>query len=337
MTRLVVQAIGNAAVDIIAPVSEDFLKEHQLTKSACVAIDGQTSDTFLKILDFDAIVPGGAAANVCATIGALGGAAEFIGKAGDDNEGKLLRDSLKQYGVIFDTPPSAKESTAKIYTLITPDRDRTFASYYGASNDLSLQDIEDVGKRPSAFLYLDGYALAHPHGFEVLREAAIKAKKKGTTILFSPNDINLIEECSVEMKELYALADIVFLNSMEAVKLSGEKNMRDTVHKFLKTDKTLLITRSERGSYILHQGGMNEVEAAPLRRPIVNTNGAGDHYVGGFLFGLAQGFSIQDAARLGAWCAREVLTVEGARPQQSYAPLLEDFKRNPFQYCLKVK
>lgn len=318
--------IGNAGIDVTASVASDdelsSLGFHD--KGGCAFPDYEGALRLSKELKNPLNEPGGVAANVLCTYGALGGQGRFIGKTAPDAMGDLFRASLKPFGVAFDTKPCGDDVLSTlIFTAITPDNERSFASYYGASHLISPDDVEDTWFNGDTTLLIDSYMLMSDGGPKTLRHAANIAKNRGSAIIFMPCSLSVIHQKWDDMQDLQALSNAIIANQEEALALAQKDTVEQTVEHLKEQFDWGVVTMSERGAIYFEKGRPNIHQPAPSQTfTIVNTNGAGDNFTGGFIYGRHHGFTIEQSLRLGQLCAVNALQNSGARPTGSLKHLL---------------
>lgn len=311
--------IGNLCVDIVAAVDESFLDARGFKKGECTYIDLQTAIDTESALVSPAFIAGGSSANSAAGITALGGTAAMLGIIGDDATGKVVRDDCAARNIFL--PHSTSNNVSKnsdgstrIFCLYTPDGERTFASYYGVALTLSPDNLDHDVLRNTRVLNLDGFGLISPRAFETYMVAIEIAHSAGAKVAFNPNDPSVIERNRNNVNTLIEAADIVLCNEREALSLTGEADCDKAIQSLARKGKIVAVTRSELGAVVIHDGSISNVPPPPLPGKLVETNGAGDAFSAGFLYGLIKGKNIVEAATLGCACAGTIITHVGARP-----------------------
>ncbi len=317
--------VGNAAIDVTCSVSDVLLADMNVPKGSCAFPDDAAvaliEDTLARNGIDVALEPGGSAANVACTIGALGGKSAFIGKAAKDRFGDLFGQSIARWGVA--NPVSAIDPaiapTTRIYTFITPDGERSFAAYYGSSNHLVPADVDEGTVARAAFLGVDGYSLAWSHGFETSMRAIELAKKHDTPVMFAPSAPSIIENWKPRVDTLLAACDAIICNTHESLLLTGAADAASALPLLAHGRQFAAITVSADGAIAMDGAGVAVHRPNPaFDFSIVNTNGAGDNFSAGFLYGRAQGWALDKCLDLGLACAVNVLKLNGPRPD---APL----------------
>lgn len=334
MNKYLLTGIGNAAIDIVCSVTEEQFRALNLRvpKASTDFLElnrAQHIEATLKGWNTHCdYIPGGSAANTACVLGALGAPAAFIGKTADDTMGQLFTDSIKTRSVACNTAPAptGETSTTRIFTFITPDSERTFATYYGSSDYLTPQDADEDMIASSECLYIDGYMLASKYGYETLMTAIGHAQAHNKTVIFNPSASSVIHTWPDRVKEIIAKSHGVICNEEEAFHLTGHRDVQKALEALAPTGKFAVITIGQKGSWV-RKDGTNLHRPVPDRPiHIVNTNGAGDAFTGGFLYGLTKNWPLAACLDLGTECAIHVLGQTGPRPLGSLVPLLEQFK-----------
>ena len=313
--------IGNAIMDIIAPVPESFLAEHKMDKGGMALIDQPRALSLNKALDKAAstqTVAGGSAANTMVGIAALGARAAYIGKVGKDKVGKELSKGFHAAGVDFTTSPATGgQGSGRCMIAVTPDGERTMNTFLGASSLFTKADIVASKIKAAETLYLEGYLFDSDAAKAAFVSAAQIAKKAGCQVALTLSDSFCVGRHRESFRELVDNhVDILFANEDEALSLY-ETDRLDTGLDALNLTKTVsCVTRSEKGSVIQDGARRYHVPAAPVDK-VVDTTGAGDQYAAGVLAGRAMGMDWADAGYLGSLCAAEVISHYGARPEKS--------------------
>jgi len=316
-----VLCIGNAIVDIVARVEEDFLVTHDRIKGSMMLVDAETSARI-----YDAMPPaversGGSAGNTAAGIASLGGRAAYMGKVHADQLGNVFRHDIRAIGVHYETEASNTGApTATSMILVTPDAQRTMSTYLGACGELALDDIdEDVVARADV-TYIEGYMWDRDNQKEAVLKAMDVAHAHGKLVSLSLSDSFCVDRFRSEFVELVeGKVDILFANEAEIKSLYQVDTFEEAMERLRPHVKLAALTRSEKGSVVLSQDQVVAVPAHPT--DLIDTTGAGDLYAAGFLFGYTSGKSLEDCARLGGLAAAEVISHLGARPEVNLAKL----------------
>jgi sugar/nucleoside kinase (ribokinase family) len=312
-----VLGIGNAIVDVMARTEEDFLVAEGLSKSTMHLIDAARAETLHAHMQGTAIErSGGSAGNTAAGVASLGGRAAFIGKVADDALGALYRDDMHATGVHFETLPlTGGAPTARSMILITPDGERTMNTYLGACQALGPADIDADVVGAAAITYLEGYLWDPPEAKKAFRRAAEIAHNAGRKVSITLSDAFCVDRFRAEFLDLIRTrtVDILFANDSELKSLYTTSSLEAAVAA-IGTDCALTaVTVGSDGALVVTPEGVTAVPATPVAE-VVDLTGAGDLFAAGFLFGVARGMELAEAARLGTLAASEVIGHIGPRP-----------------------
>lgn len=318
-----VVGIGNAIVDLLAHASDAFLVNEGIHKGTMTLVDEARAGALLAKMNDPQRSSGGSAGNTVAGIAALGGRAAYIGKVHDDENGRVFANDLKKLGIHFSSVPAkAGASTACCMIFITPDGQRSMNTYLGACVDLGPNEIDETLIAKSRITYLEGYLFDKPEAKEAFYVAANFAQKHGRKVALTLSDPFCVNRHRADFVKLIGeKVDILFANESEACALF-EKNTLDEVLTVLgNLCELAVVTRSEDGSVILHNGKVIPIKAAPVVK-VEDTTGAGDLYAAGFLYGYTQGKELAECGRIASICAAEVISHVGPRPMKDLKGLI---------------
>jgi sugar/nucleoside kinase (ribokinase family) len=314
-----VLGIGNAIFDVLVQTDERFLSLHGMTKGGMALIDEARAASIYRDMGPATEMSGGSAANTIVGIANLGARAAYVGKVRDDQIGRLYIHDIRAAGVAFETKAAADgPATGCSYILVTPDGERTMNTYLGAAQELMPGDIDEAQIAASSVIYLEGYLWDPKSAKEAFVKASTIAHQAGRQVALTLSDSFCVDRYRGEFLDLMrsGTVDLVFANEAELHSLYQTSDF-DTALKQLRVDSKLgVVTRSEKGCVVASTDGVLEVPAFPIRQ-MVDTTGAGDLFAAGFLFGLVRGAGHENAGRLGALAAAEVIQHIGARPQTS--------------------
>lgn len=313
-SRFDIIGIGNAIVDFLSQTEDAFLSRHNMPKGAMSLIDASTATKLTEAMQGGLSASGGSVANSCAVAAALGSRVAFLGKVANDEMGEIFRREIAAVGVHYATPP-LKDSvpTARCLILVTPDGQRTMNTYLGAGGEFSLDDLDETLIAASKITYLEGYLFDPPAAQTAFREAVRMARAAGQKTALSLSDAFCVDRHRDRFKRLIAEGiDILFANEAEICSLYQVNSFEEAAEKAARDVNLAVLTRSEAGSLILHNGQRIEVPAVPVK--LVDSTGAGDAYAAGFLSAYTAGKSLLDAGHLGAQAAALAISRIGARP-----------------------
>jgi sugar/nucleoside kinase (ribokinase family) len=318
-----VLGIGNAIVDVIARAEDDFLLRQGMRKGGMALIDEAQAHAIYDAMGPATEISGGSAANTIAGLASFGARAAFLGKVKDDQLGGAFAHDIRAAGVSYTTAPAADgPATARCYILVTPDGERTMNTYLGAAQHLSPADVDEALVASAAITYLEGYLWDPRNAKDAFVKAARLAHAADRRVALTLSDAFCVDRWRDEFLQLMRsrTVDLVFANEAELRSLYQTSDF-DAALAALRQDAELaVVTRSEKGCLVVSREHTEAVPASPVER-VVDTTGAGDLFAAGFLFGLARGAELRDAARLGALAAAEVIQHLGARPETSLRTL----------------
>ena len=321
--RYDVLGIGNAIFDVLVKTDESFLGRHGMTKGSMTLIDEARAGAIYRDMGPATEMSGGSAANTIVGVASLGGRAAYVGKVKDDQIGRLYIHDIRAAGVAFETAAASEgPATGCSYILVTGDGERTMNTYLGAAQQLAPADIDPVQIASARIVYLEGYLWDPKDAKEAFVKASSIAHEAGRRVALTLSDSFCVDRYRDEFLELMrkATVDIVFANEAELHSLYQTSDF-DTALGQLRADARLgVVTRSEKGCVVASGEGVIAVPAFPIEA-LVDTTGAGDLFAAGFLFGLVRGTGYENAGRLGALAAAEVIQHVGARPQVSLKEL----------------
>ena len=311
-----VLCIGNAIVDVIARVEEEFVSRHGLVKGSMNLIDEARAEELYAGMGQAIEVSGGSAGNTAAGIASLGGKAAYFGKVKADQLGAIFRHDMRAQGVAFDTPAAEEgPATARSFILVTPDSERTMNTYLGACVNFTTRDVDRRVVEASAVTYMEGYLWDRPEAKEAFTLAARIARAAGRKTSITLSDSFCVERHRDSFLELIRNdIDIVFANETEIKSLYKTQNFDGAMKAIAKDCPIAVLTRSEKGCIVVKGNEVHASAAHPVDK-VVDVTGAGDLFAAGFLYGFTNGKSLQESAQLGSLAAAEVISHIGARPE----------------------
>lgn len=305
-----VLGLGNALTDVLLQVSEDSLRELGLPKGSMNLITLEQAEQIQ--MHFASVrkrmVAGGSASNTITTISQLGGTAAFIGKIGNDEVGKFYREDMIKNGVTPILLTSSTQMSGCSVVLITPDGERTFATYLGAAADMHADDI-----KKEAFV---GYDIFHIEGYlvqdkELIEKAMRLAKEAGCMVSLDLASYNVVNENQRFLKDLISkYVDIVFANEDESFAYT-HLNPEESVAKLAQQCDIAVVKVGKRGSYVQQSNERYHIGA--ITTSCTDSTGAGDLYAGGFLHALSDGFDIRRCGEIGTIAAGRIVEVVGTK------------------------
>lgn len=320
-----VVGIGNALVDVVAHVDDDFLADQSLVKGAMTLVEQETADFLYGKMPKGIECSGGSCANTMAGIASLGGTGAFIGKVRDDYFGKVFAHDLATIGVNFANEPATEgPATGRCLVMVTGDAQRTMCTDLGIASTLGTQDLNGGVIQTSQIVYMEGYLFDRPEAQRAFARAAQFAHDSGHKVSVSLSDPFCVDRHRDAFRELVAThVDILFANEVEVLSLYEVERFDEALQKLRGQTEITCLTRSAKGSVIVRGDEVHVIDAEPVQA-VLDTTGAGDLYAAGFLYGYTRGLDLGLCGRIAAIAAAEVISHNGARPETSLAALVEE-------------
>tara|TARA_B110000503_G_scaffold59939_1_gene95424 strand:- start:2908 stop:3834 length:927 start_codon:yes stop_codon:yes gene_type:complete len=302
--------IGNAIVDIICKVDDQYLMDNQLTKSTMKLVDEHEFKKLLSTLKIEETVSGGSVANSIVGLSQLGNDVGFIGKISADDLGQKYEDGLKKEKVKY--LYEKKEElvpTGSCLILITPDSERTMCTYLGTAGKINESDIDQKIIKNSEITFLEGYLWDEGEP----KKAFDKAINNSNKVALSLSDLFCVERHKKHFLELVKnKIDILFANEQEFLSLINSNSFDEIVSFSKNLKKNIIITRGKKGAVAISN---NEVVECPAKQnlKIKDLTGAGDLFAAGYLHGYINEFSMSKSLEKGTELSSEIIQKLGAR------------------------
>lgn len=305
-----VLGIGNAIVDVLCKVDDQFIKDHSLTKGTMKLVDEQEFKRLLSNLKIESTVSGGSVANSIVGMSQLGDDVSFIGKVNDDDFGHKYIDGLKKENVdYFYNVKKANIPTGTCLILITPDSERTMCTFLGIAGQIDDNDIDANAIQNAEITFLEGY-LWDEGGPTKAFEKALSAAKKSAMSLSDPFCVDRHKDSFLNLVK--NKLDIIFANEKEAMSLIDAKNFDEVIEFGKSLNKLFIVTRSDKGSVAIEGNDVSEAQAKSNLN-IVDLTGAGDLFAAGFLHGFTNNKNPHESLKLGTEMASKIIQKIGAR------------------------
>ena len=325
--RFDVLTIGNAIVDVIAPIEAGFLEREGMTEGIMHLIDADRSAYLYDLMPAEKRqISGGSAGNTAAGVASLGGRAAFIGKVADDDLGDVFATDLNRIGVHYGVSRlSDGPATARSMILISPDGERTMNTYLGACHQLTTADIKEDEIGGAILTYMEGFLWDPAEAKKAFVMAAHYAHKHERATSFTLSDPFCVGRFRDEFLDLIRskTIDYVLGNIEELKSLYETDDLGTAVQAIAKDAELAAITMGADGAMVVHNGEITTVPAYAIDR-VVDATGAGDLFASGFLLAIARGQTFESALKLGCLSASEVISHIGARPVQSLKELARE-------------
>ena len=302
--------IGNAIVDVLCKVDDDFLVKNSLTKSTMKLIDEDEFKTLLSLINIEETVSGGSVANSIVGLSQLGNNVGFIGKISEDSLGQKYEDGLKKEKVNY-LYNKKKEPipTGSCLILITPDSERTMCTYLGTAGKINDQDIDASIIKDSEITFLEGYLWDEGEP----KKAFDKAITYSNKVAMSLSDLFCVERHKEHFLELAKnKLDIIFANEQEITSLINANSFEEIVNFSKQIKKSVVITRGDKGAISILNDELIECEAQKNLN-IKDLTGAGDLFAAGYLHGIINNLSIKECLIKGTELSSKIIQKIGAR------------------------
>jgi sugar/nucleoside kinase (ribokinase family) len=304
-----VLGVGNALMDIITQLEDDsILQAYGLPRGSMTLVDAALSQNIFNatLKNKKEITTGGSAANTIRCLASLGGNGGYIGKTGNDELGQIFKNEFTKKGIKTHMALSEKD-TGRVMGLISPDSERTMATYLGAAADLLTSDLNPSLLKGYSYFYMEGY-LVQNH--ELIKSGFEMAKAEGLVTAIDLASFNVVEANPGFLKELIKNSvDIVFANEEEAQALTG-KSPEEALEDISGMCGLAIVKVGKDGSFI--KKGGEKIKVNGISAKAIDTTGAGDSYAAGFLYGLTKGFPLEKCGNVASLVAGKVVEVLGA-------------------------
>jgi fructokinase len=306
--------IGNAIVDVLAKVDDEFLIKRNFVKGSMKLINKSEFEDLKKNIKIEKVVAGGSVANTMSGIAYLKGNPSFIGKINSDNFGEIYKKSLEDINVNF---PYLKKnenlSTGASIILITPDSERTMCTYLGISSHLSDKDINESNIINNELIFLEGYLWDKGISEKMFKHTINIAKKNKIKIAMSLSDVFCVTRHKEDFYNLLTNdLDILIGNENEIKELTNKENLLDSISQLKKLNKLIVITRSENGSIAIKDSEIINCNSTKVDK-ILDLTGAGDLFAAGFLKEYLEKSEIKKCLMTGSILASRIIQKIGAR------------------------
>ena len=303
--------IGNAIVDVLCRVDEDFLDKNKLTKSTMKLIfDEKEFKNLLSNLKIEKTVSGGSVANSVVGLSQLGNKVGFIGKVCDDELGAKYEEGLKNENVEYFYSKKKEElPTGTCLILVTPDSERTMCTFLGTAGKINENDVNSDIITSSEVILLEGYLWDEGDPKKAFDKAISSAKK----VAMSLSDQFCVDRHKPHFLDLVKnKLDITFANEQEILSLIGAKSFDDVINFGKELGKIIVVTRGDKGAIAIKG---NEVSECGIKEglKVVDLTGAGDLFAAGFLHGYINNLSLKDSLEKGTEMSAKVIQQIGAR------------------------
>lgn len=326
-----VYAIGNALVDIVTEVEDDFLAQNGIEKGFMTLVDEERQHQLVKAIHLPDtnMQCGGSAANTIIGLSQFGGKGFYSCKVAKDEMGKFYLDDLAKNNVSTNLSyDSASEGiTGKCLVMTSPDAERTMNTFLGITANFSIEEVNEEAIKNAAYLYIEGYLVTSQNGLEAMKYAKKLAEENGVKTSLTFSDPSMVKYFKSQMTEVVGSGvDLLFCNEEEATLFTGTENVQAASESLKAIAKSFVITQGADGALSYHDGQFFNIPSFPTQA--IDANGAGDMFAGAFLYGISNGFSYEQAGKLASLAAAKVVSKSGPRLELSQAQkLLSEYKQ----------
>lgn len=321
-----VVGIGNAMVDVLSHVENDFLAENGIEKGIMTLIDHDRATELYAKTGPSQEISGGSAANTIAGLAALGANTAYVGKVKDDQLGEIFSHDLRAQGADFETPLAPEDhemETGRCMVMVSPDHERSMNTYLGVSEFLSPDDIDVDQMAQADWIYLEGYRFDGPDSHAAFAKAIAACKGAGGKVSLTLSDPFCVERHRDAFREMIKNdIDLLFCNEHEMRAMYETDDLDVALRLSAAEVETVACTVGAKGAYIWR--GTDEVHAPAEAVHIEDVTGAGDLFAAGFLYGVITNRDTLTAGRMGNIAAAEVISHIGARPEADLKALFAE-------------
>ena len=315
--------IGNAIVDAVCKVNENFLKSHNLQKGTMKLINEDELKKLQNEVKPSEFIAGGSVANSIVGLSSFGNQVYFIGKLNNDLFGKKYFENLRKENVGFNfNNETYKDSTGICFVFITPDGERTMTTYLGIANKLSEKEVNHKEIEQSELILIEGYLWDTPEAKNAISKSIEIAIKNSTLVSLSLSDVFCVERYKKEFLDLTKnKIDLLFGNEGEFKSLFEYDNIEKIIQELSTLNKIFVITMGEKGVTLVHKKEIVKVTSERIEK-VVDLTGAGDLFASGFVHGFINKMGFEKSLKLGTKSAAEIIKILGARPKKKLFDLI---------------
>ena len=314
--------MGNALVDIVTEVSEQFVSQHAIEKGLMTLVDEERQHQLVNAIHLASSDRqcGGSAANTIIGAAQFGAFCYYSCKVANDEMGDFYHKDLTSNGVSTNLSPGNHEAgiTGKCLVMTTPDAERTMNTFLGITATYSPNEICEPALKDSEYLYIEGYLVTGDSSRDAMKAAKSFAEANGVKTALTFSDPSMVKYFKEPMTEVVgAGVDLLFCNEEEAMLFTETETVAQAKEALKAVAKTFVITLGAKGALVFD--GSEEISIEPFPTKAIDTNGAGDLFAGAFLYGITNGKSFAEAGKLASLAASLVVAKFGPRLQASQA------------------
>ena len=319
-----VVGIGNALVDVIAPVDESFLVENGVERGIMQLIDTERAVELYQRMGPAREISGGSAANTIAGLAMLDARTAYVGKVKDDQLGAIFAHDMRAQGAHYATPLAPKDhvhETGRCMVLVSDDGERSMNTYLGLSEFLSPDDVDPGLMAEADWIFLEGYRFDGPDSHAAFAKAITAAKSAGGKVAITLSDPFCVERHRDAFRRMAREdVDLLVANQHELISLYQTADLEAAMDAAQAEVPVTACTVAADGAHVLAGGA--RVHTHAVETEVVDATGAGDLFAAGFFYGLVTARDWLTCAQMGAVAAAEIISHIGARPETDLKDLL---------------
>jgi len=309
-----VYGVGHALVDIQYRIQTARLLELGVQKGIMSLVNNQQQAAIIEKIDSQPIASssGGSAANTMIGVAMFGGNTFYSCLTGQDEMGSFYQEDLRKAGVLTSELHRMEGATGRCIVLITPDADRTLLTSLGVSEGINPDQIDEHRIAASKYVYIEGYLLSSENGFEACLQAQKLAQKHKKKVSITLSDPFMVSTFSDRFScVLNNGIDLLFCNEQEAISLTNESKLEKAARTLSEVAKISYVTCGADGALLIRDTHLNKIDGVCVEA--IDTNGAGDMFAGGVIYGLTHSFDENQSGYLGCYAAAQIVKQHGAR------------------------
>ena len=320
MKQYDVCAIGNALVDYEINVEDSFFSSNKIEKGMMTLVDEDRQRILLEQVanQIKKKQGGGSAANSIVALSQLGGVGFYSCKVADDIDGQFYLSDLHEVGIdtSLDGKKLPKGTTGRCLIMVTPDAERTMNTCLAITSDFSINELNESAIQNAKYLFIEGYLVSSPTGFEAALKAKKVAEDNSTKVALTFSDPSMVKYFGENMRQLVgASVDLLFCNEEEAMLFTNTENIESAREQLKQYAKQFVITQGKNGAIIWN--GETFIDIEPHTVKALDTTGAGDMFAGAFLYAITNGHTLASAGLLASKTSSQVVSQYGPRLKKS--------------------
>lgn len=311
-----IYGIGNALVDIVTEVSDDFLQIHEVEKGLMTLVDAERQFQLVEAVDMHnaSMQCGGSAANTVIAAAQFGAQSYYSCLVANDEMGHFYMGDLNDNGVSSNLSKNSLPEgiTGKCLVMTTPDANRTMNTFLGITSSFSVDQLNEEAIGQSKFLYIEGYLVTSDNGKEAMIQARDIARNAGVKTALTFSDPSMVKYFNEQMHQVAeGGVDMLFCNEEEAMLFTGTEDVLQAREELRKVADKFAITQGANGAILWD--GDTYIDIEPYAVNAVDTNGAGDMFAGAFLYGITHGHSFVESGKIASLASSRVVSQYGPR------------------------